>query len=190
MARYLTPGRLGHAGLAGTHCVLQMLIPSLEDRAWILPPICTQVQVHAGQPWCCMQPHATCLAQSSHFVWPTMSGSMLPVLPASGKRMQLVVVHYSCHAEPRAPSLCLESIPCLVRASSSIAEQHLMHLMAMLDHLAQVACSAGMHAGFFEAPGALACPPCLPPWEVLPRATLVFSAVDGITAMQVGDHGC
>ena len=28
--------------------MLQMLIPNLEDRAWILPPICTQVQVHAG----------------------------------------------------------------------------------------------------------------------------------------------
>ena len=49
---------------------------------------------------------------------------------------------------------------------------------------------AGCAAGFFEAPGALSCPPCLPPWGVLPSITLVFSAVDGISAMQVSAWAC
>ena len=36
--------------MAGTYNVLQALIPGLEERAWMFPPLRSRVQVHAGTP--------------------------------------------------------------------------------------------------------------------------------------------
>ena len=37
------------AGVDGTHCLLQILVPGLEDRAWMVPPLRSLVQVHSGK---------------------------------------------------------------------------------------------------------------------------------------------
>ena len=54
---------------------------------------------------------------------------------------------------------------------------------------AEIRCNYCLVAGFFEAPGAKLCMPCLPPSTVLPDVTLVFCAIVGLTEMKVG-IGC